>query len=103
MALVTNVCAATFRASIADAEVDVGQDHAAEDGAVGVGVLRQQQDPDRGDALGHATVYCVSSLSLVSSQTSLGGRASTLRRVDKPVAFARSSYSRGDALLGPPA
>ena len=40
-------------------QVDVGQDHSAEDGAVGVGVLRQQQDPDSRNALGHATVYCL--------------------------------------------
>ncbi len=48
-------------------QVDVGQDHPAEDGAVGVGVLGQQQDPDSRNALGHVTVYCLLSLSRVSS------------------------------------
>ena len=37
-------------------QVDVREDHAAEDGAQGVRVLGQQHDLDRGDALrGHAS------------------------------------------------
>ena len=37
-------------------QVDVRQDHAAEDRTVGVGVLGQQQDLDRGNAVAHDAI-----------------------------------------------